>query len=66
MSCPDCEGIDYAAVARLAYGPVPKDGPLMTGAQIQRFALKVIEDALKTPTLLADAEKGIQTWDATP
>ena len=65
MSCPDCE-IDYAKVAKLAYGPVPKDGPLMTGEQIQRFALKVIEVTLKTPTLRADAEKGIQTWDAMP
>jgi len=53
MSCPDCE-IDWAAVARLAYGSIPKDGPLMTGKQIQRLALRTIEDALKIPTLLGD------------
>ena len=53
MSC-ECGDIDYWRVAILAYGPVPPDGVLLSGAQIQRFARRVIEDALKTPTLLGD------------
>lgn len=57
MSCPDCEelSVDGARhIVRLAYGPVPEDGQLMTGQEIQRFARRVIEDALKIPTLLGD------------
>ncbi|KKM07434.1 hypothetical protein LCGC14_1733910, partial [marine sediment metagenome] len=37
MSCECCE-IDYREVAKLAYGPVPEDGVLLMGRQMQLFA----------------------------
>ncbi len=63
MSCPGCEWTEEDAreTARIAYGPVPAYGVLLTGAQMQRFARRVIEDALKIPTILRS-----QKWDATP
>lgn len=61
MSCPECE-IDYVAVAKVAYGPMPEDGVLLTGLQMQRFARRVIEDALKPFALVS----GESEWDATP
>jgi hypothetical protein len=55
VSCPDCE-IDYRETMRLAYGPMPPDGVLLTGKQIQRFARRVIDDALKIPTLIGERD----------
>jgi len=45
-------------VVRVAYGPVPEDGVLLTGEQMQRFARKTIEHLLKEPEVLK--------WDDTP
>lgn len=64
MSCPDCEELSEEGarhIVRLAYGPMPEDGELMTGEQIRTLARRVIEDALKIPTILRS-----QKWDATP
>lgn len=58
MSCPDCDWTreDARETVKLAYGPMPEDGLLLTGKQIRMFARKVIEDQLKTPSLLEGLE----------
>ena len=55
MSCTCCEWTEEDAreTALIAYGPVPADGALLTGPQMQRFARRVIEDALKRPSMLS-------------
>ncbi len=44
---------DIEGIVRVAYGPIPADGVLMTGEQMQRFARKTVEMVLKKPGWLA-------------
>lgn len=48
---------DVRRTIRLAYGPEPEDGLLLTGRQIQMFARATIEHILKPLEVLK--------WDAT-
>ena len=47
---------DWQRTAQLAYGPLPKDGVLLTGAEIQFFARKTIERIVAPLTLLGEPE----------
>ena len=55
MSCPCCEWTEEDAreTVKLAYGAVPENGELLRGEEIQRFARRVIEDAIKLPSILS-------------
>ena len=45
-------------MVKVAYGPVPEDGVLLTGEQMQRFARKAIENLLRPLEVLK--------WQDTP
>ena len=61
--------IDWAEVAKIAYGPEPEDGVLLTGKQARQFAKAAIANTLKAYRLWkeeknaeASAQEEAEAW----